>query len=194
MKEKISVQSFIEEFISRKIKNDRITPNAVEDYIREKLDIIEYLPFNTKREIVEMVVDNNITEEDGVKKVDDISQYLGFICAMLLSHTNLVMSANPADDYDLLSQCGLLGPIIEMFKTDYEECDVLRKMKVTNALQDNNFNVLVGKFLNGILGKLDGVGDVLQGFAEKIDVSKLLGEDIKKEDIAKLIGFVDKLK
>ena len=194
MKERIYVKDFVNEFIEKKITNNKINTHAVEDYITSKLDIIEYLPFNKKREIVEMLVDSIIVEEDGVKRADGIAQFLAFIVAMVASHTSLVFGDQPAEDYDALSQCGLLEHVVAMFKKDFDECDVLLKIAIADALADNNLNVIIGKFLNGILGKLDGVVDIVKGVTGNLDLSKLLGIDIKEEDIAKFIGFIDKLK
>ena len=194
MKERIYVKNFVNEFIEKKITNNKINTHAVEDYITSKLDIIEYLPFNKKREIVEMLVDSIIVEEDGVKRADGIAQFLAFIVAMVASHTSLVFGDQPAEDYDALSQCGLLEHVVAMFKKDFDECDVLLKIAIADALADNNLNVIIGKFLNGILGKLDGVVDIVKSVTGNLDLSKLLGIDIKEEDIAKFIGFIDKLK
>lgn len=189
---KLSVQEFVNEFIEKKIANNKIKPNAVEEFINSKLDIVEYLPFSTKREVIDMVVENVVIEEDGIKRVDSVSQFLAFIVAMLVSHTNLQI-VNPEEDYDALSQHGLLEPILAMFKRDYSECDALLKAAIADKLADNNLNVIIGKFLNGILGKLDGVIDMAKGFVENIDLSDILGADINKEDIAKLFGVTDKL-
>lgn len=194
MKEKIDVKSFVEEFLSKKIKNTKGTPTAVEDFIHDKLDIVEYLPFNKKLEIVDMIVTKVITDEGGIKRADGIAQFLAFIVAMIASHTTLVFSDKPEEDYDALSRCGVLEHILAMFKKDADECDVLLKMAIADELADNNLNVIIGKFLNGVLGKLDGVGDMLKGFTENIDLSKLLGVNIKEEDVAKILGLVDKLK
>lgn len=192
MKEKITVQNFVNEFIEKKITNTKATPDAVEKFINNKLEIVDYLPFQTKREITELIVAQNITEEYGVKKIDDIAQYLCFVVAMLTSHTNLIFSKNPSEDYDALSKNGLLEPIIEMFRKDFSECETLLKMAVTNEFADNNLMVIVGKFLNGVLDKFEGLKDILKGFIGNTDVSKLLGKDMNEENIAKILGFVDK--
>lgn len=184
---KVVVKDFVSEFVEKKITNNKINPNAIEDFIRSKLEITEYIPFRTKREIVEMIVEKVITEEDGIKRVDGISQFLSFIVAMVASHTTLAFSDKPEEDYDALSRCGLLEHIVAMFKKDVDECDVLLKIAIADELADNNLNVIIGKFFNG-------VADTLRGFAEKADASKLFGESINKEDIAKLIGVLDKLK
>ena len=182
------------EFVEKKIMNNKINPNAVEDFIRDKLDIVEYLPFNTKREIVDMIVAKVVIEEDGIKRADGIAQFLSFIVAMVASHTTLVFSDKPEEDYDALSKCGVLEPILAMFQRDYSECDALLKAAIADELADNNLNVIIGKFLNGILGKLDSIVEAAKGFAENMDLSELLGANIKEEDMTKFIGFLDKLR
>lgn len=191
----ILVKNFVEDFKAKKIKNSTAMPNAIGDYINKTLEIKTYLPFSTKREIVDMVVGANIKEIDGVKKIDSISQYISFVVAAIAAHTNLEFDvADVYGDYDLLAESGVLPYIIAEFKPSYDELDILLKMAVADEMADNNLSVIVGKFLSGVLDKLDGVVDVARAFAEKTDLSKILGEDFNKEDITKLIGFVDKLK
>lgn len=189
---KIKVEDFVAEFIEKKVMNTKATPDAVEKFIRSKLEIVDYLPFAEKLKTVKMVVAQCVDEEDGVKKVDSITQYLAFIISMLEVHTNLEFG-NPMDDYDGLNRCRLLEPIVSMFQQDYSECEVLLKMAIADELADNNLNVIVGKFLNGILTKIDGFGEVVKGFTENIDLSKLLGTNIKEEDVTKIIGLINKL-
>jgi hypothetical protein len=191
---KITVKEFVNEFVEKKIMNNKINPNAVEEFIRSKLEIVEYLPFSKKREMVYMLVDQIVTEEDGIKRVDSVSQFLAFIVAMVASHTTLTFSDKPEEDYDALCQNGVLEHLVVMFQKDYEECNALLKAAIADELADNNLNVIIGKFLNGILGKLDGVGDMFKGLTENLDLSKLLGVNINEENIANIIGLVDKLK
>lgn len=189
---KILVKDFVEEFIDKKIQNTKFEPEAVEKFIREKLEITEYLPFKTKRELVNMIINQVIIEEDGIKKIDSISQFIAFMTAMLMAHTNLDIT-NAEDDYDALCRCGLVEPIVAMFQRDYTQCEALLKAAIADELADNNLNVIVGKFLNGILSKLDGFGEAVKGFTEGLDLSKLLGININEEEKAKLFGIIDKL-
>lgn len=193
MKEKISVELFVNEFIEKGIKNTQAKPHAIEDFIQEKLEIKKYLPFNTKRTIAETIVAQNIEEVDGVKKYDSISAYVTFVVSTLVAHTNLEFSDSPVLDYDLLAESGLLPLIIMEFKASYDECDVLLKLALADAMADNNLAVIVGKFLNGILDKLDDAGEIVKSFTDKINLPELLGTNIKEEDVAKILGFVDKL-
>ena len=180
----ISVQNFINEFKNEKIQNTKTSPNAVSEYLKAKLAIKTYIPFRTKREIVEMVVDKNMKVIDGIKKYDDIDSYVSFVVAMLSTHTALEFSEDPVADYDLLAESGLLPDIMAEFKTDYDECSALLKMTIAAELEDNNFNVIVGKFLDGLIKNLGGIADIIKGLINNTD--------FKEEDLAKLKSFLDK--
>lgn len=189
----MKVIDFVQSVKDKKVMNTKFEPDAVEKYIRENLEIREYIPFNEKRMIAEMVVASNTDMVDGVKKYDSISAYIGFVVSMLTAHTNLEFSTNPVADYDLLAESGMLMQIIETFRADYTECDVVLKMALAQEMEANNVNVLVGKFLNGISNKLDGIGDAIKNSIEQIDLKEFFG-DIKPEDLAKLNGLFNKLK
>lgn len=188
----MKVNEFIENFKTKKIMNTQIAPNAVSEHIKKELEVKTYLPFRIKREIVEMVVNKNIKEVDGIKKSDSIDAYIGFVVAMLSAHTVLEFGADPVADYDLLAESGLLPQIIAEFKESYDECDVLLKMALAMKLEDNNINVLVGKFLNNLSQKLDSAGDVLKDKLGDFNLQDILGANFKQEDLAKLSSFLDK--
>ena len=140
-----------------------------------------------------MVVAANITEENGIKKIDSAGQFVGFIAAMLIAHTNLEIDAeNPIEDYDLICEAGLLEPIVAQFQKDYTECEVLLKMVVADTLEDNNLSAVVARFLDGILDNVDNIADAFKGIIEDVDINNLLGGNFQAEDLAKLKGFLDK--
>lgn len=191
---KITVVDFVNDFKTKKIQNTKINDHAISDYLRDTLEIQTYLPFREKRIIAETVVAQNIELVDGIKKYDNINSYLSFIIATIAAYTSLKFSEDPIADYDLLAESGLLPLIIEEFKAEYNEIDVLLKMAIAAELEDNNVNVLVGNFLNSILEKLDGAGEVIKSVAEKININEILGESFKGEDLAKLNDLLHKLK
>lgn len=188
----ITVENFVKDFKDKRVINTKVAPDAIGNYIRENLEIRTYIPFVKKRAIAEMVVAQNTEEVDGVKRNDSINQYVSFVVAMISAHTNLEFGEDPVVDYDLLAESGLLHQIIAEFKTSYDECEILLKMALAMELEDNNINVLVGKFLNGILQRLDGVGEVLKDKLGGLNLKDILGQDIKQEDLAKLQGFLDR--
>ena len=190
----MTVQEFVKTFTEKKIINTKINEHAVSDYLKEELHIKTYIPFRIKREVVEMVVAQNIKEVDGVKHYDNINSYISFIVAMISTHTILKFSEDPVVDYDLLAENGLLPQIIAEFKASYDECDILLKMAVAAELENNNINVFVGKFLDGILKRMDGFGEIAKEKLGNLNIQELLGVNFKEEDLAKLSSFLDKLK
>ena len=112
------------------------------------LELKTYIPFQEKRNIVEEIVKRNIVLKDGIKKNDNISQYIDFVIAMLKSHTNLEFGNEPTRDYDMLSESGLLPIIINEIQNDYNECDILLKMALAAELEDNNLSVILSKILH----------------------------------------------
>ena len=188
----MKVQKFVNDFIEKKITNTKIAPDAVSEYIKKELEIKTYIPFRTKRQIVEMVVSQNTDWVDGIKKHDSINAYIGFVVAMISAHTSLQFSDDPVVDYDLLAKNGLLPQIIAEFKESYDECDILLKMALAMELEDNNINVLFGKFLNSILQRVDSIVELAKNTFGNIDIKDVLGKVFKEEDLAELKGFLDK--
>lgn len=188
----MKILDFINGFKEKKVMNTQINPNAVSEYIKKELEVKTYIPFRTKREIAEMVVAQNTEWIDGIKRNDSINQYIGFVVAMLTAHTSLEFSDDPVADYDLLAESGLLPQIITEFKESYDEGDILLKMALAMELEDNNINVSVARFLDGILKRLDNVGEVLKGQLGNIDIKDILGANFNNEDLANLKGFLDK--
>lgn len=64
-------------------------------------------------------------------------------------------------------------------------------MLVSQVLEDNNFNVIVGKFLNGILAHIDVFAATLKESVGNVDIAKILGDNFKEEDMVKLHSFLD---
>lgn len=190
----MTIQSFIDAYKAKKFMNIKTAADERSEWLRNELAVKAYIPFREKRQIAEMIVAQNIKEVDGIKKYDDINSYVSLIVASIAAHTNLEFSTDPIADYDLLAEGGLLLQIIAEFQGSHEEIGILLKMAIASELEDNNINVTVGRFLNGVLGQLDGVSEALKEKIEKLDLKDVFGADIKKEDIAKLFGLLDKLK
>lgn len=182
-------QEFVKTFMEKKIANNKINEHAVSDYLKNELEIKTYIPFREKRKIAEMIVGQNIKVVDGIKKYDSIDGYVSLIVASIAAHTNLRFSDDPIADYDILAESGLLGEIVAEFADSHQEVDLLVHMVLDMEMEDNDINALIGRFLDGILGKLDGFGSAIKN----VDLTKILG-NIEQEDFAKLGGILDKLK
>jgi hypothetical protein len=180
-----------------KAKRFMVAKNGVDEkseWLRNELEIKSYIPFKEKRKIAEMVVKQNTKEVDGVKRYDSIDGYVSLIVASIMAHTNLEWGNNPVADYDLLAESGLLPEVLVEFADSHQEIDLLLHMTLDMEMEDNEINVAVGRFLNKISGTLDGVVNVFKDKFENFDFKDILGADIKPEDLAKLSGFLDKIK
>lgn len=192
---KKSVMEFVEAYKAKKFMI--VTKNGVDEkseWLRNELEIKTYIPFREKRKIAEMIVGQNIKEVDGIKKYDSIDGYVSLIIASIVAHTNLQFREDPVADYDLLAESGLLGEIIAEFQASHEEIDLLLHMTLDMELEDNEINAIVGSFLNKVSGVLDGVVETVKDKFENFDLKDILGSDIKPGDLAKLSGFLDKIK
>jgi hypothetical protein len=187
----MEVQALVQNFKDKNIKNTRVDEHAVENYVKQNVTFKTYIPFRQKRRIAEMVVAKSVRWVDGVKKNDQIEQFIAFIVAMITAHTDLEFSNDPVADYDLLAESNLLPIIITEFKQSYDESEIILKMLLSMEMEDNNTNAIVARFLNGVLDKLNDVGDVLKASTEGIDMGTILKENFKSEDLAKLSSFLN---
>lgn len=186
----MTIKEFIENYKNKRFMNTKQGVDERSEWIRKELEIRTYIPFREKREIAEMIVSTYTKEVDGIKRHDSIDAYVGFVTATIIAHTNLKFGDDPVADYDLLAESGLLPQIITEFQESYNETDILLKMALASELEDNNINVSVGHVLNKVSKLLDVIGSKI----ENLDLSAFLGSDIKKEDLAKLSGFLNKIK
>jgi hypothetical protein len=189
---KKTIKEFVDAYQSKRFMNTKTGTDERSEYIRNELAIKTYIPFREKRQIAEMIVAQNIHEVDGIKKYDDIGSYVSLVVASIAAHTALEFSEDPIADYDLLAESGLLTQIIAEFQGSHEEIGILLKMAIAAELEDNNVNALVGRFLDSILKKLDGVVDGVKEMAGNVDLKELLGINFEEKDLAKLKGFLDK--
>lgn len=188
----MTIKELITNYNNKRFMNTKQGVDEKSEWLRNELGVKPYIPFREKRKIAEMIVTQNIKEIDGVKRYDSIDGYVSLIVASIAAHTTLQFSDDPVADYDLLAESGLLPQIIAEFQGSYDEIDIILKMALAMELEDNNINVLVGRFLNKITGMLDSVSGALKDKFEGFDLNGLLGVDFKKEDLAKLGSFLDK--
>ena len=190
----MTIQEFIENYKTKKFINTKQGVDEKSEYLRKELGIRTYIPFKEKREIAEMIVAQNIKEINGVKKYDSINGYVSFIVASIIAHTSLSFSEDPVADYDLLAESGLLMEIISEFKGSHDEIEIILKMALEMALEDNDMRILIGRFLDQIIGMLSGVSSVFEDKLEGFDFKDILGRNFKEEDLAKLSGLLNKIK
>jgi hypothetical protein len=161
-------------------KNKMLKSAQLMELIAKTLEVKKYLGIKQKKALVESIVNECILYEDGIFKFDDIDKYLCFTMRVIEAYTNLELSADFEEDYDLLCQSGLLEIIIDTFKKEYDDVSILLQMKCDYVLSDNALSAQLGKFLSNLSDSLDVIIDKIEKFNIKPDVMQKLMEFMNK--------------
>lgn len=169
-------------------KNKLLKAEQLQALLVKELEVKDYLSIKRKREIVEDIVNACIVYDEGVFKFDDIDKYVCFTMRTIAAYTNLELSNDMEDDYDLLCQSKLLDMVINTFKKEYDEINVLLQMKCDYMLSSNSIEAQFGRFLDGVSDKLDGLNAMIASKFNNFDISKL---PFSGQDLQKLMKFID---
>ena len=175
------------EFVSNS-KNKLLKQAQLEEVIAKHIETKKYLPIKQKKELVESIVNECIFYEDGVYKFDDIDKYICFTMRVIAAYTNLEISDDIEDDYDVLCEAGVLDMVINTFKKEYDEVNILLQMKCDYVLSSNSLEAQVGKLFNGVLEKLDIITQVLANKVEEFNINNL---PISGDDLSKLMQLLN---
>lgn len=182
----MKVQELVE-FVSNS-KNKLLKQAQLEEVIAKQIETKKYLPIKQKKELVESIVNECILYEDGVYKFDDIDKYICFTMRVIAAYTNLELSDDIEDDYDVLCEARLLDMVINTFKKEYDEVNILLQMKCDYVLSSNSLEAQVGKLFDGVLEKLDIITQALANKVEGFDINNL---PIGSDDLNKLMQLLN---
>lgn len=171
-----------------KNKTKLLKPEQIQAFLKRELEVKEYLGIKDKKILVQNIVNECILYDDGVFKFDEIEKYITFTMRTIAVYTNLELSDDIEDDYDLLCEAKLLNSVIETFNGEYENVKLLLQMKTDYILSGNTIEAQLGRFLDGISEKLD---DVLQTLSDKIGNFDITHLPIDMDSIKKLMGFIN---
>lgn len=169
-------------------KNKMLNTDQLQALLKKKLEVKEYLGIKAKKELIDTIVNECILYEDGVFKFNDIDKYVCFTMRTIEAYTNLELSDDLEDEYDLLCESKLLDSIIGTFKKEYDDVNILLQMKCDYVLNSNSLEAQVGRFLDGVLEKVDVLVDSLSNKIDKFDLNSL---PFDKKDLNKLMQFVN---
>lgn len=164
-------------------KNKLLKPDQLQLVLKKTLEVKDYISIKDKKQLVEDIVNECILYEDGIYKFDDIDKYICFIMKTIEAYTNLELSDDIEADYDALCGGGILELVINTFKKEYDDVNVLLSMKCDYILSSNSINAQVGRFITMLSDKTD---DVINVVAEKITDLDLSHFDL--DSILKLIN------
>ena len=163
-------------------------PEQLQDVIKKRLEVKDYISFATKRNLVGTIVNECILYENGMFKFNDIDKYVCFTMRVIEAYTNLELSNNIEEDYDLLCESKMLDLIINTFKKEYDDVNILLQMQCDYVLSNNSIGSQFGRFLDGILDKVDVLVNALANRVDGFDFNNL---PISSEDLNKLMQFMN---
>lgn len=169
-------------------KHKMMKNEQLQDLLKKKLEVKEYISFAKKRSLVSSIVDECVLYENGMFKFNDIDKYVCFTMRIIEAYTNLEMSDNLENEYDLLCESKMLDLIINTFKQEYDDVSILLQMQCDYVLSNNSIGSQVGRFLDGVLDKIDVLVDAMAERMSGLDFDNL---PIGVEDLNKLMQFIN---
>lgn len=181
----------ISEFVEymKKAVNRTMKDDQVSKMVQKVLEVKKYMSIKDKKNLVESIVDDCILYEDGVFKFDEIEKYVCFTMRTIEAYTNLELSEDIEDDYDLLCESDLLNTIVNAFKDEYDSVNILLQMRCDYILSGNTIEAQFGKFLGEISDKVDVLAEALTAKVGEFNLGELLS-NINPETITKLLSIV----
>lgn len=169
-------------------KNKMLKAEQLQALLKKKLEVKEYISIKAKKSLIDAIVNECILYEDGIFKFNDIDKYICFTMRTIAAYTNLELSEDLEEEYDLLCESKLLDSIINTFKKEYDDVNILLQMKCDYVLNKNTLDAQVGRFFDGILEKVDVLIDALTNKVDDFDLNKL---PINSEDLGTLMQLLN---
>lgn len=166
----------IREFVDcmKKNTNRTMKEDQVASLIKKTIEPKAYVGIKEKKEIIDRIINKTIYYENGIFKFDEIDRYMYFTMYTIDAYTNLELSENIVDDFDTLSESKLLPAIICLIQQEFDDVNLFLQMQCNYIMSDNSIEAQIGKFLTGLIEKLDDLGGGLSKRLEGINVDELL--------------------
>lgn len=169
-------------------KYKMLKAEQLQEMLKKKLEVKDYVSFSTKKNLIGSIVDECVLYENGMFKFNDIDKYVCFTMRVIETYTNLEFTDDIEADYDLLCESKILDLIINTFKKEYDDVNILLQMQCDYVLSNNSIGSQFGRFLDGILDKVDVLVDA---FANKVDGLDFNNLPVSSEDLSKLMQFIN---
>lgn len=150
----------------------------------KQIHIKTYLPFLTKRQLVNLVLENILIDKDGVYVYNAMDKYMSYTLVALTTYTDLVFSTNDQEyyeEYDALVISGALGEIFGKIGDDYHVfLRFFEESFQTELDQKNSIQLQASRVLSSIESAIDLAIDTLD--SKKVQAAiKLFAEKINKK-------------
>lgn len=176
----------VNEFVEKVTKKGYMpaTVDQQNEKLKKDLEVKSYLSIKDKKKLVEQIVDDTIIYDSGLFKFNGIDQLVYYNMRCIEAYTNLELSDDIENDYDLLCQSGLMNKILATFENEYTEILSLLQMQCDYILLDNSITAKVNVLLSAVTNGVDKLSDSI------IDTFK----NIKPEDMQKITELISTMK
>jgi hypothetical protein len=155
---------------------------------RKVLDAKDYISIKEKRTLIDSIINSCILYDNGIYKFDGIDKYVYFTMYTIAAYTNIELSDNIYDDFDMLSMEKMLPIIICVIQKEYDDVNILLQMQCDSLLENNSVEASVGRLVEGTMDFLNDVESALKSSLDKLSDIKL-DENV---DFSKLLNFINK--
>lgn len=185
----MKIEKFVEIMEANKGKiYSKTNANAMSDFIKKTLEVKEYLPLQEKRDLISQIIDKSIIYENSMYKFDEIDKYVHLVMLSIAAYTNIELSDDIENDYDVLCRSGLLTMIVDSFKDEYKSVMMLLDMQCNYILADNALGAKIGAFVESLSKNLDSLATVLKTKVEKMNL------DMSNIDLDNVQSLLEKFK
>lgn len=151
--------------------------------LKKTLEVQEYISIALKKEIADVVLDATLIEVDGGLHVDSLQKYILFTIVSISAHTNLEFAddedgTSAVEEFDILCETKLLNKIVDAFKDDYNECNIVLDMLYSDRIK--NYQTLSKKINNLLNVVYPMLNDSFENIENKEDILKLIEAAIAK--------------
>ena len=159
--------------------------------LEKRLEVKKYLPMEVKKTIAQGIIFACTDDSEGAIKVDSLQRYMSYVEYMIKYHTNLEYTEA---DYDALcstpyGENNLLNAIMDCFGADAQECSRILDMMMGDYLSNNDIEIQIAQFLNGLGNTLSSIASTLNDKIDGFDLKSMMPKDI---DLKQVVGFLEK--
>lgn len=185
----MKIEKFVEIMEANKGKiYSKTNANAMSDFIKKTLEVKDYIPLQEKKDLISKIIDASIIYENSMYKFDEIDKYVHLVMLSIAAYTNIELSDDIENDYDVLCRSGLLTMIVDSFKDEYKSVMMLLDMQCNYILADNALGAKIGAFVESLGKNLDSLATVLKTKVEKMNL------DMSNIDLDNVQSLLEKFK
>lgn len=186
MIKKITVKEFVDGYSN--LKSEQLK----DKYIKENLEIKEYIPYNLKMAIAQNIVKHSCFDENKNLKISSPIRYLLYTRSLITKYTNLKENSENSsflEEYDALSSTNLLEKVISKIPNkELVEFETIVDMTFNDVIKTyTSPHVFISEQINKITSAFSTIFKPLA--VQMTENFKKIDEKETKELIKKLSGL-----